>query len=153
MKTDLFQSCGHCWVFQLCWHIECSTFTAASFRIWNSSTGIPSTPLVLFNYIEKNWFNVCPSRTLNLFYVSYYSNLYQYIIVYYDVEYAWLWEYSYTEFNGDWGIYMDWGNRKCHSEVTFSLKEIWIGAYLINILQLFTFEAEKNTVTKGKKKI
>ena len=33
MKTDLFQSCGHCWVFQFCWHIECSTFTASSFRI------------------------------------------------------------------------------------------------------------------------
>ena len=42
MKTELFQSCGHCWVFQICWHIECSTFTAASsFRIWNSSAGIP----------------------------------------------------------------------------------------------------------------
>ena len=48
MKTDLFQSCGHCWVFQICWHIECSTFTASSSRIWNSSTGIPSPPLALF---------------------------------------------------------------------------------------------------------
>ena len=48
MKTDLFQSCGRCWVFQICWHIECSTFTASSFRIWNSSTGIPSPPLALF---------------------------------------------------------------------------------------------------------
>ena len=48
MKTDFFQSCGHCWVFQICWHIECSTFTASSFRIWNSSTGIPSLPLALF---------------------------------------------------------------------------------------------------------
>ena len=48
MKTDLFQSCGHCWAFQICWHIECSTFTASSFRIWNSSTGIPSPPLALF---------------------------------------------------------------------------------------------------------
>ena len=48
MKTDLFQSCGHCWVFQICRHIECSTFTASSFRIWNSSTGIPSPPLILF---------------------------------------------------------------------------------------------------------
>ena len=47
MKTDLFQSCGHCWVFQICWHIECSTSTASSFRIWNSSTGIPSPPLAL----------------------------------------------------------------------------------------------------------
>ena len=48
MKTDLFQSCGHCWVFQNCWHIECSTFTASSFMIWNSSTGIPSPLLALF---------------------------------------------------------------------------------------------------------
>ena len=45
MKTDLFQSCVHCCVFRIFWHIECSTFTASSFRIWNSSTGIPSPPL------------------------------------------------------------------------------------------------------------
>ena len=43
-----FPSCDHCWVFQICWHIECSTFTASSFRIWNSSTGNPSPPLALF---------------------------------------------------------------------------------------------------------
>ena len=48
IKTDLFQSCGHCWVFQIAWHIECSTFTALSFWIWNGSTGIPSPPLALF---------------------------------------------------------------------------------------------------------
>ena len=48
MKTDLFQSCGHCWAFQIYWHIECSAFTASSFRIWSSSTGIPSLPLALF---------------------------------------------------------------------------------------------------------
>ena len=48
MKTDLFQSYGHCWVFQICWHIECSTFTASSFRILNSSSGIPSRSLALF---------------------------------------------------------------------------------------------------------
>ena len=48
MKTDLFQSCGHCWVFQICWHIECSTFIASSFRVWNSSMGIPSPSLALF---------------------------------------------------------------------------------------------------------
>ena len=47
LKTDLFQSCGHCWVFQNCWHIECSTFTASSFRIWNSSAGIPSLALFI----------------------------------------------------------------------------------------------------------
>ena len=48
MKTDLFQSCGHCCIFQICWHIECSTFTASSFRMWNSSAGILSPPLALF---------------------------------------------------------------------------------------------------------
>ena len=48
MKTDFFQSCSHCWVFQICWHIECSTITASSSRIWKSSTGIPSPPLALF---------------------------------------------------------------------------------------------------------
>ena len=52
MKTDLLQSCGHCWVFQICWHIECSTFTASYFRIWNSSTRIPSPPLALF--VDEN---------------------------------------------------------------------------------------------------
>ena len=45
MKTDLFQSCGHFWVFQICWHIECSTFTASSFRItstfYGEGTGTP----------------------------------------------------------------------------------------------------------------
>ena len=48
MKTDLFQSCGHCWVFQISWHIECSTLTVSSLHIWNSSTGILSPPLALF---------------------------------------------------------------------------------------------------------
>ena len=47
-NTDIFQSCGHCWDFQICWHIECSTFTASSLRICNRSVGIPSPPLVLF---------------------------------------------------------------------------------------------------------
>ena len=37
-----------CWAFQICWHNDCSTLTASSFRIWNSSAGIPSPPLDLF---------------------------------------------------------------------------------------------------------
>ena len=44
---DLFWSCDPWWVFQICWHIERSTFTTSYFRIWNSSTGIPSSPLAL----------------------------------------------------------------------------------------------------------
>ena len=48
MKTDLFQACDQCWVFQICWHIECSTLTVSYFKIWNNSAGIPSPPLALF---------------------------------------------------------------------------------------------------------
>ena len=42
MKTDLFLSCGHCWVFQICWHIECSTWQHRLLGLqqcsWNSIT-------------------------------------------------------------------------------------------------------------------
>ena len=48
MKSDLFQSCGHCCSFPICWRIECGTLTASSFRVWNSSTRILSHPLALF---------------------------------------------------------------------------------------------------------
>ena len=48
MKTDLFQFFGHCWVVQIYWHIEWSTLTSSSLRIWNSLRGIPSCPLALF---------------------------------------------------------------------------------------------------------
>ena len=41
LKTDLFQSCGHSWVYQIYWHIECSNFVVSSFRIWKP-------PLALF---------------------------------------------------------------------------------------------------------
>ena len=47
-EWKLFQSCGNCWVFPICWHIECSPLTASSFRIWNSSAGMSSSPLALF---------------------------------------------------------------------------------------------------------
>ena len=48
LEWKLTFSCPVAGVFQICWHIECTTFTASSFRIWNSSTGIPSPPLALF---------------------------------------------------------------------------------------------------------
>ena len=47
-SKEFFYSCGHRWVFQICWYTEHSTFTASSFRIWKSSAGIPSLPLVFF---------------------------------------------------------------------------------------------------------
>ena len=82
METDLFQSCGHCWAFQIFWHIEFSTFTAFSFKIWNSSAGISSPPLALFlvmlpkvhltspsRMFGSRWMNtpLCLSRSLRTF--------------------------------------------------------------------------------------
>ena len=47
MKTDVFQSCDHYLVFQMCWYTDCSTLTASSFRISNSSDGVTSPSLSL----------------------------------------------------------------------------------------------------------
>ena len=47
-ENGLFQCCGLGWVFQICWNIECSALAETSFRIWNSSTEIPSPPLGFF---------------------------------------------------------------------------------------------------------
>ena len=46
-QNRVFQSCGYSWAFQICWHTECSTFKASSFRTWNSWTGILTPPLAL----------------------------------------------------------------------------------------------------------
>ena len=56
------------WPFPVLWpllsfpnllHIECSTFTASSFRIWNSSTGIPSPPLLeLWCFLRPTWLHI-----------------------------------------------------------------------------------------------
>ena len=51
MKTDLFQSWGHCWVFQNGWHTECSTLTTLSFRIWNTSLA-----LLVVMFPRPTWF-------------------------------------------------------------------------------------------------
>ena len=62
MKIDLFQSCNHCWVFLLHWHIKCSTLTASSFTIWNSLIGIPSPPLAVFIVMLPEAHLTYPSR-------------------------------------------------------------------------------------------
>ena len=57
MKTDLFQSCGHCRIFQIYWHSECSTLIASSFRNWNRSAGILAPLLVSFvlMFLRPTW--------------------------------------------------------------------------------------------------
>ena len=49
-----FQSCGHCCVFQICWHTECSTLAASFFRILNRSAENPSlSPALLIVMLPK----------------------------------------------------------------------------------------------------
>ena len=52
----------HCWVFQICWHIEYSSLTPSSFRIWNSSAGISSPQLALFIVMLPKAHLTLPSR-------------------------------------------------------------------------------------------
>ena len=56
MKTDLFQSWGHCWVFQICWHIECSTLTASSlgFEIVQKGSFIGPKRALTYGF-TKHW--------------------------------------------------------------------------------------------------
>ena len=68
MKTDLFQSYGHCWVFQICWHIEYSTLTASCFRILNSLAGILS--LFVFKNQGNTVHKMTLTKTLELFVVN-----------------------------------------------------------------------------------
>ena len=65
MKTDFFQSCGQCFVFQIYWHMECSTLTALSFRILSNSAGIPSPPLTLLVVMLPFSITVIPSLCPN----------------------------------------------------------------------------------------
>ena len=53
MRTDLFQSCGHWMVFQICCHNECKTLMAFFFRDLNSLAGISSCPLALLIAVLK----------------------------------------------------------------------------------------------------
>ena len=48
LEWKLTFSSSVAWIFHICCHIECKTFTASSFGIWKSSAGIPSPPLALF---------------------------------------------------------------------------------------------------------
>ena len=78
MKTDLFQSCGYCWVFQICWHIECSTFPASEsfpmsqlFAWGGQSTGasalasFPSKEIPGLISFRMDWLDVLKSKGLS----------------------------------------------------------------------------------------
>ena len=62
MKTDLFQSCGHCWVFQICCLMSAALSQHHFLRIWISSTGIQSPPLALFMVMHSKTLLTLHSR-------------------------------------------------------------------------------------------
>ena len=155
MKTDLFQSCGHCWVFQICWHIECSTFTASFFRILNSSVGIPSPPLALFVVMlpkalltshskmqTQKWLvNISVSFLLFFyyFYVCIFMCLYKvcnddniYQLIYLSL-FVYMIHLIYT-----------------HSFVSYSFSELIIKYFRIYVLKLFYLWLEPTLVLKVK---
>ena len=91
MKTDLFQSCGHCWVFQICWHIECRTFTASSLRTYNSSARNPSPPLALFIVVLPNAHLTSHSRLSGsrwVITVSWLSGSLRYFLYMYSIKFS-----------------------------------------------------------------
>ena len=69
MKSDLFHSCGHCWVFQICWHTGCSTLISLSFRILNSWAGIVLcfSPVAYWTPSHLGWGRVVLIFQCNIF--------------------------------------------------------------------------------------
>ena len=64
--TVLLWGCNENWplpVHWVCWHIECTTLTASSFSIWNSSAGIPSPLLAFFTVMLPKAHLTSCSRT------------------------------------------------------------------------------------------
>ena len=58
MKTDHFQSCDHCWVFQICWHIECSTSPASVSTHFCFSWLYRASPSLVAKKSEKSDFSI-----------------------------------------------------------------------------------------------
>ena len=117
MKTDLFQYCGHCWVFQICWHIVCSTFTASSFRIWNSSAGIPSPPLALFVVMLSKTHLTSYSRMSGSRWVTTPSRLSWLWRSFFSSSSAYSWSFRWVLFHSDWHLHKkgQFGQRNMHN--------------------------------------
>ena len=62
VTVDLFQSYGHCWVFQICRRSECSSLVASSSRVLSSSPGIPSPPPALLTAVTPQAYLISRSR-------------------------------------------------------------------------------------------
>ena len=54
MKTNTFQSCGHWWVFQICWHTVCSTLTYITVMLNNSLPWKWTKIILLFLRLPPN---------------------------------------------------------------------------------------------------
>ena len=75
---DFFQSFDHCWVFQVCWNIECNALKALSLRVLNISHRILSQPLalltavlpkVLFFTFQNVWLRVADHPMVEIWFI------------------------------------------------------------------------------------
>ena len=56
MKTDLFQSCGHCWVFQICWqHFNSIIFSSAGIPSFDPAQSLPGLEWCIFTSLKSPW--------------------------------------------------------------------------------------------------
>ena len=80
MRIGHFQSCGPCWVFQICWHTECKTLMESSFRNLNSSSGISLDPLALLTamLLKAHWLHT--AECLGLWVINHTIIVIQFII-------------------------------------------------------------------------
>jgi len=156
METDIFQSCGHCWVFQICLHIECSTFTTSAFRIWNSSPEIPSPPPALFvmmlskahltshSRMSGSWSMISPSwlsgSSLSLNELKYWEMV---IIIIGDIYLIHSW-YNlvgsvYVKWFCYWHLILKIANmtKFLHSHILMTFLIIWLFLYIIDYFYIY----------------
>ena len=77
MKTDLFQSCGCCWVFQVYGHTECSILTATPpcpsqefFECSSQWPGVISSPVCVGRSLTYNCLSCVSARSCSMIFLK-----------------------------------------------------------------------------------
>ena len=110
MKTDLFQSCDHCWVFQIFWHIKCSTLTTYLYKLMLFSyccvwifviawTVAPQAPLLKGLPRQECWSVLRSSQPRDEIHVSFTLCIGKCILYHWaawEAPYKLIYEYKYT---------------------------------------------------------
>ena len=65
MKTDLFQSCGHCWVFQIFWHINATGVIKKCIPQWQKHVLAVVVPILINKDVVEPSYNYLKFRVQN----------------------------------------------------------------------------------------